>query len=49
MRTLDINSGKLTVPSGHLQTGMSQHPLQAKDIAAVPQEFHGCRMAQRMG
>ena len=45
MSMLDIDIGELTVPSGHLQAGVSQHPLQAKDITTISQESHGSGMA----
>jgi hypothetical protein len=45
MGTFDVDVSELTVPSGHLKTGMAQHPLQAKDIATISQESDGSGMA----
>lgn len=48
MGMLHIDISQLTVPSGHFQAGMSEHPLQTEDIATVAQEFHRRRVAQGM-
>jgi len=45
---LDVDVSKLAVMPGHLQTGVSQQPLQAEDTASVAQKSHCRRVAERV-
>jgi len=48
MGSFDIGVGQLAVLPSHLQAGVPQHSLEAKDITTIAQELYGCCMTQGM-